>query len=1700
MALSLKLGKLDAICAKLKSHTPEGPSSNDNDEASLSEPPEASESNNNNQKTLDFNGSVPPEPVAPSTPIIQPAPLLASTPDTAKTYQAATPKSSKSSGRKKSRKSACPRNLAQYEDVKFSEGTRKDELGPYEINNQNTHFPPQEGETDELLAQDLSMDSSRATSPDDLDPHSQIDSMASDKEDSICAEKSELNSSSYASSGFPLDLSVSRAADDASVNGSPRSADSDREATYQSTLESHDHAADLSTDHVTPDTHDSPAKPMVSAEARVLQDYAKNTMNELLSIYGFGGSADSVTKQIPLKNFTLYQHQSPSAQDLMEGSSSDIQPLPKTAHMDGKSQSSNKGIFNNQFQKLAQINGGHPHSTPSPTSNPATTFKPIAPSIKLSPPLTQSSSSATQHHAGLKSSPSSSKSNVGGEFSKFRLNPAGHKLSHASSSGKTFNPDYTKYLKRFHNGEDCGGTHCKDLGYREHYHCMDCSFKVFVKKEEMVRHFKWHKKRDDSLQHGFLRFSPMDDCSQKFGTCTHNGRQTHYHCLQPGCDKVYISTSDVQMHANYHRKDSAIIMEGFQRFRATEDCGTPSCQFYGQRTTHFHCRRTSCKFTFKNKADMEKHKSYHQKDEILGRDGFKKFMKYEHCSYKACRFSKISNHIHCIRPGCNYVLHSTAQLYSHKRKHERRDFENAYRNFRQVQKSTTPQPRPAQQVMSSLQGVSALSGAGQILAQVPMTMGTSLAHQVVPSMSLPVKIKTEMESPKGKKSDSGNSNSMSPPIMERKVKVKLEPKEVKDTMRLDHSSGLLNHAAIVSEEKLNDSLTLPIPSAISPQKDSSNPPSSGENTPSHGIELIRPSPEKREKDESWKAYLIRYTANDPCNSRCQYLYKDHYHCRVDGCQVLFRSKDGVREHAKFHEIQDRITPLVYLMYEELQACPQSCQLNLKQKHYHCNWTGCSHAIPHTGPAFARLEHYRIHEYAKASGGKGKFGNSKDDEFSKRRRGRPPKYPRTEIPTVPKVELPESVIQESVRLYSEGKFDPTAEVINGFKHFTSDEPCPDTQCMYYMKDHFHCARPRCHHATDRMDVLNLHAKDFHNFVNILEGFEFFDRNIDCRRPHCHNNRANRHFHCLKPKCDYSFVRHSTMVQHDRKHKMPPVPKIAPVPASAKKEVSNFIPIVPAVPGLQLDPKNKNVVKAAGTFYPMSPLTDVRGTAPGTVFSQHLSLSMASNLTMANTLSTQAMMAQPLPSTISALPTNMSTLFMAGGQLQLPMASAMPLTVLLQQKGLTPPQPNWGQMRSKMHYALNSNCGRPFCKLKKKDHYHCLECNQAFSDPARLRCHMGKHGLRFRRSESGGRAGKHVHLMPKPAPMAGLDLSNTAQLVEEEVDEEEEEEEEIAEEDEQQEGSFELSASSSLNLNPEAFANMLQRRQTLGSDNSSEEIEDEEEEDINGNSMDETLVEEATNGSDSYNYSYDSYDDGPLVVDEGQGSDAGNEDAEEPEVGLNLSISRRSGRKRIATRHEDFIDSDMLMAKQRRLSSPQSSKDQVVIPEGFTKHRSGDDCGYTTCTYRQSSTHYHCMREDCGYGFSDRTRFIQHVLRHERLDNIMGGEFYHFRSSVACGSSDCELSIKSSHFHCLKCPFACADSSKVQAHRKYHSKMDSIASNGFQKFTGNEDCRNTMCSYYKKQTHYHCTFPSCHYAVLGPAQMAAHKAKHPQEELN
>ena len=206
----------------------------------------------------------------------------------------------------------------------------------------------------------------------------------------------------------------------------------------------------------------------------------------------------------------------------------------------------------------------------------------------------------------------------------------------------------------------------------------------------------------------------------------------------------------------------------------------------------------------------------------------------------------------------------------------------------------------------------------------------------------------------------------------------------------------------------------------------------------------------------------------------------------------------------------------------------------------CVQSGCSEVIAdEAGTVFQRLEHYNTHEYARgASSGSRKpsasfsaFQPSRDAASQKRRRGRPPKFPKHDIPVIPKLELDESAIRARAVRCSDAN-DP---IIYGYAQYADGEACADDKCVYALKRHYHCVRQRCHHATDNRDVLNVHAKDFHSFVTIQPGFEFFDRNVNCRRAHCHNNKVNRHFHCVRPRCDYSFVRYSTMSQHDKKHR-------------------------------------------------------------------------------------------------------------------------------------------------------------------------------------------------------------------------------------------------------------------------------------------------------------------------------------------------------------------------------------------------------------------------------------------------------------------------------------------------------------------------------------------------------------------------------------
>ncbi|XP_022220455.2 uncharacterized protein LOC111072729 [Drosophila obscura] len=184
------------------------------------------------------------------------------------------------------------------------------------------------------------------------------------------------------------------------------------------------------------------------------------------------------------------------------------------------------------------------------------------------------------------------------------------------------------------------------------------------------------------------------------------------------------------------------------------------------------------------------------------------------------------------------------------------------------------------------------------------------------------------------------------------------------------------------------------------------------------------------------------------------------------------------------------------------------------------------------------------------------------------------------------------------------------------------------------------------------------------------------------------------------------------------------------------------------------------------------------------------------------------------------------------------------------------------------------------------------------------------------------------------------------------------------------------------------------------------------------------------------------------------------------------------------------------------TPKRARDHD-IPSGYLKFRFNEDCGFDRCGYRNHQSHFHCNRRDCHYSFCDKTRFVQHTARHDRMDTLMGDDFQQFRANMRCGVASClyasgcpeeaspggAAAKKTSHFHCRKCDYVCTDSNKVVAHRRLHLRLDYVRSAGFRKVTSSESCNVPACSYALRHTHYHCVTCSC--SVLTRAQLASHK---------
>ncbi|XP_014356219.2 zinc finger protein castor homolog 1 isoform X1 [Papilio machaon] len=1133
---------------------------------------------------------------------------------------------------------------------------------------------------------------------------------------------------------------------------------------------------------------------------------------------------------------------------------------------------------------------------------------------------------------------------------------------------------------------------------------MDCTARVFCKKEEMIRHFKWHKKRDESLAHGFMRYSPLDDCSERFSDCPHNRSQTHYHCIQDGCDKVYISTSDVQMHANYHRKDSAILQEGFQRFRATESCAAPHCVFAGQRTTHFHCRRPGCTYTFKNKADMEKHKTYHIKDEALSKDGFKKYMKNEACPYRDCRFSRTCNHIHCIRPHCNYVLHSSSQIFTHKRKHERKEQEM---NF----------GLPTSVIQSAL-----------------MHQGADLS-MYSPGSNLHI--------------DDDMSSSM-----------------------LDDYSNPYNPALVDEVSRKY-------------------------------IEVFNGSKE----------------AEDKC-SKCSALNK-HYHCLFEGCKMAHSCHNTMVKHVLEHEQQNQVTDAYFMTFSRNNPCGNSaCQHIRDITHYHCTWENCGAVILSSEEhPFRRLEHHRQHAilspmspnlaarfapnftpqlsaqlHPNMAAQLGQVPNlpnlppnlaqlaqmapslssqltpnlqaqlnlgpnpgivpqqvnpsSSLDEMFSRKRGRPPKNRVVEVWTD---NVTPQAIFTSFKLPKSNQLPPavpspviaTVEEFPRikFQHFEV-YTVPDTCAQYYpncqlrmTRLHLHCFN--CSFTGETHIVMETHMRESHSISPLLEGFDYFSSFDQCGGKSCFKNQLRSHFHCAQGNnCPAILTQYSALATHKHGRGTPVIKSetdqeksfdeakdysikeraSADSVSSMKEPNESYTPTNFSIKS-EFEREQDNIsVKATGTFYPSSHLRS-------------------------NTSS-------PSPRSIyDASPSKDIKLRMDFDQ----------------KRQYEPPKLSGPTIPPSCHdqaCPLNKNAGG------MNLHYHCPHCSQAYVDLKLLFSHMMK---------------KHSNIMEQ----GPVGLQATKETLEREYPEIS-----ILPSTASSSTAGQVPSPSQRPTNPaeqvQAVQSLLLQQYLAGG--------------RKGSLQDQLKMHQ------QYTASLAGL---PGLAQVALFSQGGSPFPlyptmlYPPELLLEQSLMQGHGLPPGMDKEAEMI------AKSRRTHTTRGPHMRVMkdepIPEGYLRFRFNEDCAYQHCGYREHQTHFHCTRKDCGYSFCDKTRFVQHTARHERLDTLMGGDFQQYRANVYCQRPECPHATtfgtgqnKASHFHCLKCDFVCTDTNKVVAHRRQHQKLDSIQAAGFEKFPPSKGCGyEPQCIHSKKQTHYHCL--QCGFAVLGLSQMTSHKYKHQEANL-
>lgn len=285
------------------------------------------------------------------------------------------------------------------------------------------------------------------------------------------------------------------------------------------------------------------------------------------------------------------------------------------------------------------------------------------------------------------------------------------------------------------------------------------------------------------------------------------------------------------------------------------------------------------------------------KDEQLLKDGFKKFLKTEPCRVDGCRFTMICNHIHCVRSGCTYVLHSSGQLLSHKRKHERMDAEMAYRRFKMghTAKDLTPSELAALQSFHGLD-LSPKPPPPTALNQFPV------ADQATTEKFNKLLNNATMENLNALLSHTAaNTTNVTPELLreiqEHQMKMNRRSNEQEMRRENDHQNGADNG------ESLEDG----IPKSVIAQSGSTT-----EEIKSPTVEEVEQIISQYFTDQCTKQ---QGSSNEPLDLNlkapmsksmleCFMSNNDsHLHCLITGCEaVVPRSLKDISEHLRMHEL------------------------------------------------------------------------------------------------------------------------------------------------------------------------------------------------------------------------------------------------------------------------------------------------------------------------------------------------------------------------------------------------------------------------------------------------------------------------------------------------------------------------------------------------------------------------------------------------------------------------------------------------------------------------------------------------------------------------------------------------------------------------------------------------------------------------------